>query len=95
MIYYKSSGRQPWMSHACMSEFTDIGRASRYEQVGCWMSSGHPLSTDRSRAETASPDCEYWRQLRECHRHGAADFYRAAGATSKFLKELSSMADIE
>ena len=30
--YYESPGRQPRMSHACMSEFTGIGRASRYEQ---------------------------------------------------------------
>ena len=32
IIYYESPGRQPRMSHACMSEFTGIGRASRYEQ---------------------------------------------------------------
>ena len=31
-FYYESPGRQPRMSHACMSEFTGIGRASRYEQ---------------------------------------------------------------
>ena len=32
VVYYESPGRQPRMSHACMSEFTGIGRASRYEQ---------------------------------------------------------------
>ena len=31
VFYYKSPGQQPRMSHACMREFMDIGRAKLYE----------------------------------------------------------------
>ena len=31
LILNESPGQQLWMSHACMSEFIDIGRARRHE----------------------------------------------------------------
>ena len=45
---------------------------SVFTRIGTWISDGQAgMSKKRD-----SADCEYQRQMRECHRHGASDFHR-------------------
>ncbi len=64
------------MSHACMSELTDIGRASQYEQ--------------KSRTnEVSGVICEYWRRLRECVSTEQSTFMHGDACVSRHVRFMS------
>ena len=54
---YESPGRQPRMSHACMSKFLDIGRARAYEPGICnqTINPGKKISSDGILEEITVP----------------------------------------